>query len=50
MGAPSSDEELAAPAASPEPEDADDEGQFAFRRNKLCSYQMVCLFISENFQ
>ncbi|XP_044744316.1 enhancer of polycomb homolog 1 [Coccinella septempunctata] len=40
MAAGSSDEELGAPAASPEPEDTEDEGQFAFRRNKLCSYHM----------
>lgn len=40
MGAISSDEELAVPTASPDPEDTEDEGQFTFKRNKLCSYHM----------
>ncbi|KAK9875359.1 hypothetical protein WA026_007757 [Henosepilachna vigintioctopunctata] len=40
MGSVSSDEETVAPIASPEPEEAEEEGQFAFRRNKLCSYHM----------
>lgn len=41
-GLVSSDEDDLVPAApSPEPEDAEEEGQFAFRRNKLCSYHMV---------
>lgn len=35
----SSDDELL-PHASPEPEDVEDEGQFAFRRNKMCTYHM----------
>ncbi|KAF5304769.1 hypothetical protein FQA39_LY09546 [Lamprigera yunnana] len=36
----SSDEELVPQHASPEPEEVEDEGQFAFRRNKLCTYHM----------
>ncbi|XP_018333423.1 uncharacterized protein LOC108742649 isoform X2 [Agrilus planipennis] len=39
IGGISSDEETAHPANS-EPEDVEDEGQFVFRRNKLCSYHM----------
>ncbi|XP_017776540.1 PREDICTED: enhancer of polycomb homolog 1 isoform X2 [Nicrophorus vespilloides] len=39
MSAVSSDEEPV-PTASPEPEVEEDEGQFAFRRNKLCTYHM----------
>lgn len=42
LGALSSDEEPM-PQLSPEPEEVEDEGQFAFRRNKLCSYHMVSL-------
>ncbi|KAJ8925543.1 hypothetical protein NQ315_009383 [Exocentrus adspersus] len=40
LGNLSSDEDATMPHLSPEPEDAEDEGQFAFRRNKLCSYHM----------
>ncbi|CAH1116786.1 unnamed protein product [Phaedon cochleariae] len=40
LGGLSSDEETIIPQLSPEPEEADDESQFAFRRNKLCSYHM----------
>lgn len=40
LAALSSDDEVM-PQLSPEPEDVDEEGQFAFRRNKLCSYHMV---------
>jgi enhancer of polycomb-like protein len=40
LGTLSSDEEPM-PQLSPEPEEVEDEGQFAFRRNKLCSYHMV---------
>lgn len=40
IGGLSSDEEPVL-QASPEPEEVEDEGQFAFRRNKLCSYHMV---------
>ncbi|CAH0550063.1 unnamed protein product [Brassicogethes aeneus] len=40
VGALSSDEEAMLPQMSPEPEEAEDEGHFAFRRNKLCSYHM----------
>ncbi|EFA06113.2 enhancer of polycomb homolog 1 [Tribolium castaneum] len=39
LGALSSDEDTM-PQLSPEPEELEDEGQFAFRRNKLCSYHM----------
>lgn len=39
-GAMSSDEETM-PQVSPEPEEVEEEGQFVFRRNKLCSYHMV---------
>ncbi|KAI4467760.1 enhancer of polycomb [Holotrichia oblita] len=39
VAALSSDEEPL-PQPSSEPEEVDDEGQFAFRRNKLCSYHM----------
>nr|KAH0807890.1 hypothetical protein GEV33_014902 [Tenebrio molitor] len=39
LGTLSSDEEPM-PQLSPEPEEVEDEGQFAFRRNKLCSYHM----------
>ncbi|KAK9717332.1 Enhancer of polycomb-like [Popillia japonica] len=39
VAALSSDEEPL-PQPSSEPEEIDDEGQFAFRRNKLCSYHM----------
>lgn len=39
--ASSDEEEMVAAVASPEPEEAEEEGQFAFRRNKLCSYHMV---------
>lgn len=39
-GVVSSDEEPV-PRISPEPEEVEDEGQFAFRRNKLCSYHLV---------
>lgn len=42
-GAISSDEETV-PQVSPEPEEVEDEGQFVFRRNKLCSYHMVIHF------
>lgn len=41
LGNLSSDDD-AMPQLSPEPEEVEDEGQFAFRRNKLCSYHMVC--------
>lgn len=40
----SDDEQL--PQPSSEPEEADDESQFTFRRNKLCSYHMVKFFLS----
>lgn len=40
IGPLSSDEEPIS-HMSPEPEEVEDEGQFAFRRNKLCSYHMV---------
>lgn len=44
-GGLSSDEESVVasgvPQASPEPEEIEDEGHFAFRRNKQCSYHMV---------
>lgn len=44
-GIASSDEEEVVPShPSPEPEDTEEEGQFAFRRNKLCSYHMVRFF------
>ncbi|KAK4885725.1 hypothetical protein RN001_001996 [Aquatica leii] len=36
----SSDEELVPQHTSPEPDEVEDEGQFAFRRNKLCTYHM----------
>ncbi|GLV39686.1 Enhancer of Polycomb [Carabus blaptoides fortunei] len=40
-GLVSSDEEEPLPVVhSPEPEETDEEGQFAFRRNKLCTYHM----------
>nr|XP_022909693.1 enhancer of polycomb homolog 1 [Onthophagus taurus] len=39
LGVLSSDEEPI-PQASPEPEEVEEDGQFAFRRNKLCSYHM----------
>lgn len=39
IGVLSSDDEPM-PQQSPEPEEVEDEGQFAFRRNKLCSYHM----------
>lgn len=39
----SSDEEEMLPQQSPEPEEAEEEGHFAFRRNKLCTYHMVRL-------
>lgn len=42
----SSDEDVPMPQLSPEaPEEPqEDEGQFAFRRNKFCSYHMVITF------
>ncbi|CAG9859413.1 unnamed protein product [Phyllotreta striolata] len=40
LGSISSDEEVTGAQLSPEPEVAEDESQFAFRRNKLCSYHM----------
>ncbi|KAJ8957654.1 hypothetical protein NQ318_017546 [Aromia moschata] len=40
LAAMSSDEEAAVPHLSPDSEETEDEGQFAFRRNKLCSYHM----------
>lgn len=40
LGAISSDEEPTVAVASPEPEENEEEGQFAFRRNKACSYHM----------
>lgn len=46
-GALSSDEETTVPQVSPEPEEVEDEGQFVFRRNKLCSYHMVRNFVLE---
>lgn len=41
FGGISSDEDTTMPQLSPETEEIEDEGQFAFRRNKLCSYHMV---------
>lgn len=33
-------------ATTPEPEEQEDDGPFAFRRNRLCSYHKVsCLFL-----
>ncbi|KAJ8952863.1 hypothetical protein NQ314_007469 [Rhamnusium bicolor] len=40
LGTMSSDDDATVPHLSPEPEEVDEEGQFAFRRNKLCSYHM----------
>lgn len=40
-GIVSSDEEEILPQQSPETEETEDEGQFVFRRNKLCTYHMV---------
>lgn len=44
-GIASSDEEEILPQQSPEPEEAEEEGQFAFRRNKQCSYHMVRILL-----
>ncbi|XP_028142187.1 enhancer of polycomb homolog 1 [Diabrotica virgifera virgifera] len=38
LGGMSSDDEVNMSQLSPEPEEAEDESQFAFKRNKLCSY------------
>ncbi|XP_056632876.1 enhancer of polycomb homolog 1 [Diorhabda sublineata] len=38
LGGLSSDEDVGMSQLSPEPEETEDESQFAFRRNKLCSY------------
>lgn len=38
LGGVSSDEDVGMSQLSPEPEETEDESQFAFRRNKLCSY------------
>lgn len=43
-GMVSSDEEEILPQQSPETEETEDEGQFVFRRNKLCTYHMVSRF------
>lgn len=45
----SSDEDVPMPQLSPETteEPQEDEGQFAFKRNKSCSYHMVRIFVSE---
>lgn len=40
LGVSSDDEMAMPPQLSPEPEEPEDEGQFAFRRNKSCSYHM----------
>lgn len=45
LGNMSSDEDATMPHLSPEPEETDDEGQFAFRRNKMCSYHMVSILL-----
>lgn len=44
LGVLSSDDDTLVTQLSPESDEIDDEGQFAFRRNKFCSYHMVCYF------